>query len=43
MGLPVTHLDEELQVFIHGEDMVEDVLGNPRDDSHVLWVVQLAL
>lgn len=33
----------ELQVLIHGVDVVEDVSSDPRDDSHQLRVVQLAL
>lgn len=33
----------ELQVLIHGVDVVEDVSSNPRDDSHQLRVMQLAL
>ena len=37
------HLDVELQVLVHGVDVVEYVLGNSRDDAHELRVVQLAL
>ena len=34
-----THLDVELQVFIHGIDMVKDVVCDPWDDAHELRVV----
>lgn len=33
----------EFQVFIHGEDVVENVLGDARNDTHLVSVVQLAL
>lgn len=39
----VTYLDEELQIFIHGEDMVKNILSNPGNDAHVLGVVQFTL
>lgn len=34
------HLDVELQVLVHGVDVVKDVSGDTRDDSHQMWVVQ---
>lgn len=37
------HLDVEFEVFVHCEDVVENVLGNARDDAHLVRVVQLAL
>lgn len=37
------HLDVEFKVFIHGKDVVENVLGNARNDAHLVRVVQLAL
>lgn len=36
-------LDVEFQVLIHGEDVVENVLGDTGDDAHQVRVVQLAL
>ena len=33
------YLDVELQVLIHGIDMVKDVVRNPWNDAHELWVV----
>lgn len=33
----------ELKVFIHGKDVVENVLSNARNDTHLVRVVQLAL
>lgn len=33
----------ELEVLVHGVDVVEDVVGDARDDSHHLGVVQFAL
>lgn len=36
-------LDVELEVLVHGVDVVEDVLGDAWDDAHQLRVVQLAL
>lgn len=41
--LYVSDLNVELQVLIHGIDMVEDVLGNAWDDAHELGIMQLAL
>lgn len=38
-----THLDVKLQVLIHGIDVVEDVMRDPRDDPHELRVMQLPL
>lgn len=37
------YLDVEFKVFIHGKDVVENVLGNARNDAHLVRVVQLAL
>lgn len=37
------HLDVELKVFIHGVNVVKDVSGNSRNDSHQLRVMQLSL
>ena len=37
------YLDVELQVLVHGVDVVKDVAGDARDDSHQLGVVQFAL
>ena len=34
-----TYLDVELQVLIHGIDMVKDVMCNPWNDAHELRVV----
>ena len=33
----------ELKILIHGVDVVEDVSGNSRNDSHQLGVMQLSL
>lgn len=33
----------EFQVFIHGKDVVENVLSDARNDPHLVRVVQLAL
>lgn len=33
------YLDVKLQVFIHWEDVIEDVLRDTRDDAHLLRVV----
>lgn len=33
----------ELQVLVHGVDVVKDVPGNTRNDSHQRRVVQVAL
>lgn len=33
----------ELKILIHGIDVVEDVSGNSRNDSHQLGVMQLSL
>lgn len=38
-----TDLDVKLQVFVHGIDVVKDVVCDPRDDPHELWVMQLPL
>ena len=37
------YLDVELQVLVHGVDVVEDVGGDARDDAHPMWVVELTL
>lgn len=37
------HLDVEFEVFIHGKDVVENVLSNARNNSHLVRVVELAL
>lgn len=37
------YLDVEFKVFIHGKDVVENVLSDARDDSHLVRVVQLTL
>lgn len=37
------HLDMELKILIHGVNVVEDVSGNSRNDSHQLGVMQLSL
>lgn len=39
----VVHLNVELQVFIHGKNMVENILRDARYDSHLLRVMQAAL
>lgn len=36
-------LDVELEVLVHGVDVVKDVPGDARDDAHELGVVKLAL
>lgn len=33
----------ELQVLVHGVDVVEDVPGDPGDDAHLLAVVEAPL
>ena len=35
--------DMELKILIHGVNVVEDVSGNSRNDSHQLGVMQLSL
>ena len=37
------NLDMELQVLVHGVDVVEDVVGDAWDDTHQLGVVELSL
>ena len=37
------YLYMKLQVFIHGIDVIKDVMCNSRNDSHELRVVQLPL
>ena len=38
-----TYLDMELQVLIHGVDVVEDVLDNPGDDAHTILIMEVPL
>lgn len=38
-----TYFDVELQVLIHGVDVVEDVVDNSGNDSHHIRVVEFAL
>lgn len=33
----------EFEVFVHGKDVVENVLSNARNDAHLVGVVQFAL
>lgn len=33
----------EFQVFVHGKDVVENILSDARNDAHLVRVVQLAL
>lgn len=39
----ISHLDVEFKVLVHGKDVVENVLSDTRDDTHLVRVVQLAL
>ncbi len=39
----VLYLDVKFEVLVHGVDVVKDVVGDARDDSHQLGVVQFAL
>lgn len=39
----IQYLDVEFKVFIHGKDVVENVLSNAGNDTHLMRVVQLAL
>ncbi len=39
----IQYLDVEFKVFIHSEDVVENVLSDARNDTHLVRVVQLAL
>lgn len=43
LDLNGTYLDMKLQVFIHGINMVKDVVRDPRDNPHELRVMQLPL
>lgn len=36
-------LDVKFQVFIHGKDIVEDVIGDPRNNTHVVGIMELSL
>lgn len=38
-----TNFDMKLQVFIHGIDVVEDVLNYPGDDAHSIRVMEVPL
>lgn len=38
-----TYFDMKLQVFIHGIDVVEDVLNYPGDDAHRICVMEVPL
>jgi len=40
---PSAYFDMKLQVFIHGIDVVEDVLHYPGDDSHCICVMKITL
>ncbi len=33
INFEVGHLDVELEVFVHGVDVVEDIVDNPRNDA----------
>lgn len=37
------YLDVEFQVFIHGEDVIEDVLCDAGNDAHLLRVMEVSL
>lgn len=37
------YLDVEFQVFIHGEDVVENIFSDAGNDPHLVRVVQLTL
>lgn len=37
------YFDMKLQVFVHGIDVVEDVLHYPGDDAHCICVVEVPL
>lgn len=43
LALDSTYFDVELQVLIHGINVVEDVLHNSGDDSHHVLVVEFPL
>lgn len=36
-------LDVKFQVFIHGKDVVEDVISDPRNNAHVVGIMELSL
>lgn len=38
-----THFDMKLQVFIHGIDVVKDILHYPGDDTHWICVMEVSL
>lgn len=38
-----TYFDMKLQVFIHGIDVVEDILHYPGDDAHCICVMKIPL
>lgn len=37
------HLDVELEVLVHRKDVIENVLSDTRNDSHLVRIMQLAL
>ena len=39
----ISYLDVEFKVFIHGKDVIEDILSDARNDTHLVRVVQLTL
>lgn len=41
--LVLTYFDMKFQVFIHGIDIVEDVLHYPGDDAHCICVMEIPL
>lgn len=43
MKLALTYFDMKLQVFIHGIDIVKDVLHYPGDDAHCICVMEITL
>lgn len=43
MNLTIEYLDVELEVLVHGVDVIEDVVSDAWDDAHQLGVVELAL
>lgn len=43
MSTPFYYLDMELQVLIHGIDVVKDVSSDARNDPHQLGIMELTL
>ena len=41
--LTSTYLDVELQVLVHGIDVVKDVMHYPGDDPHSICVMEVTL